>query len=354
MTALQKIHPAYEEDTDNQSANDRAVVVTLLGSNIPAAYLDEAEPSPLMETASRWWQRFLFSVRLALVLTLVGGYPLMMALSHKVDSRPVIYSDGVEWSSPETVTALTLIGREETGPGWAMDRAWWRPQAQLIALPAWQEGLTAGLSDYMLLTAQTAAPDSLAPDADLMAAGRLLAPVADAPAKPRMRAAAEALQRYDGRLARGLATAPTGKDGLGKELDLFIAWSASAEASLRNVPESNSGWPASRAHIEAIYKARGQAQAASQMLGATLAAEPSVTASREISEAKDAALMAWRQAANFSPLFVSSPGETAGLLSDHPATMAWYMSEARRTTQTLKDSLAKEANGPDLIAALTP
>ncbi|MEL7232671.1 MAG: hypothetical protein AAGJ85_09195, partial [Pseudomonadota bacterium] len=76
MTALQRVHPAYEEDSSLDAANDRDVVVTLLGSNLPAAYLDEAEPSPLMERASRWWQRLIFTLRLALVLALLGGYPL--------------------------------------------------------------------------------------------------------------------------------------------------------------------------------------------------------------------------------------------------------------------------------------
>lgn len=354
MTALQKIHPAYQEEPANEDSNDRAVIVTLLGANIPAAYLEDAEPSPLMETASRWWQRFLFTTRLALVLALVGGYPLMMMLSHKVDSSPIPYSADATWSSPETVTALTLIGREETGAGWAVDRAWWRPQTRLTALPAWQEGLMTGLSDYMLLTAQNVTPQSLAPDADLMAAGRLLAPAADSPAKPRMRAAAEALQRYDGRLSRDLATAPSGQAALIEELDLFIAWSQTAETQLRASSQSHDGWPASRADIEAVYKARGQAHVAAEMLNATLLADPTLTRSRDASMAKDTALVAWRRAANFSPLFVSSPGETKGILSDHPATMAWYIAEARTATETLKASLSETSEDSDLLAALAP
>ena len=208
MTALKNVHPAYEEASDLEAANDHAVVVTPLGAVLPAAYLEEAEPSPLMERASRWWQRLIFMLRLGLILALIGAYPLMSMLSHKVDSSPVLSSADAMWSSPETATALTLIGREETGPGWAMDRSWWHPQARLKALPAWQEGLTSALSDYMLLTAQSVTPDEFAPDADLMAAGRLLAPVSDSPAEARMRAAAQALQRYEGRLTRDLSAAP--------------------------------------------------------------------------------------------------------------------------------------------------
>ncbi|MEM7493923.1 MAG: hypothetical protein AAF296_11100, partial [Pseudomonadota bacterium] len=195
MTSLPTIHPAYQETDALEAANDRAVVVTLLGSSIPAAYLEEAEPSPLMETASRWWRRMIFAGRLALILMLLGGYPLMVALSHKIDSRPITTASEASWTSPEIATALTLIAREETQAGWAVDKAWWRPQSRLTSLPAWQEGLTSALSDYMLLAAHITSPDGYTPDPDLTAAGRLLAPVADVEAEPRMHAAVQALQR---------------------------------------------------------------------------------------------------------------------------------------------------------------
>ncbi|MEO1641910.1 MAG: hypothetical protein AAFR74_01135, partial [Pseudomonadota bacterium] len=353
--ALQKVHPAYEEDASLGLADDRDVVVTLLGSNLPAAYLDEAEPSLLMERASRWWQRLIFTLRFALVLALLGGYPLMMVLSHKVDSSPVPTPSEAVWNSPETAITLTLIGREETGAGWAMDQAWWHPQARLTALPAWQEGLTSALSDYILLTAQTVTPVDLAPDADLMAAGRLLAPVSDSPAEARMRAAAQALQRYDGRLSRSLAAAPVGIDAVQQELDLFIAWGIAAELDLRAASGSDDGWPASRADIETIYKARGQAHVAAELLNGSFIAEPTLTTSRDVAEAKENALIAWRKAANFNPLFVSSPGATEGFLSDHPATLAWYIAEAKEATIALKTALNAQAKStPELLANVTP
>ena len=355
MTSLPTLHPAYQETDMPDAANDRAVVVTLLGANIPAAYLEEAEPSPLMEAASRWWRRTLFAGRLALILMLLGGYPLMVALSHKIDSRPINNLSEASWSSPEIATALTLIAREETQAGWAVDKAWWRPQSRLAALPAWQEGLTSALSDYMLLTAQIATSNGAQPDADLMAAGRLLAPIPDLEAEPRMHAAVQALQRYDGRLSRSLAGLSNGDDALQKELSLFIAWADIAQHDLRLASESADGWPASRADIEAVYKARGQAHVAAELLQATFNADPSLTASRDISEGRRRAIQAWRKAANFSPLFVSSPGQTNGFLSDHPATMGWYMSEAKTATESLSAALSEQTKiEMNLIASLQP
>ncbi|MEM1086580.1 MAG: hypothetical protein AAGH90_02555 [Pseudomonadota bacterium] len=354
MTALQKVHPAYSDDAP-EAANDHALVPEFLGEVIPAAYLDEAEASPLMEVASRWWQRFIFTLKLAVILTLLGGYPLMVMMSHKVDSRPIAADLGLTWSSPETGVALTLVGREETGPGWVMDRSWWHPQARLTALPAWQEGLTSALSDYVLLMANTATPVDYAPDADLMAAGRLLAPVSDSPALARMHAAAQALQRYEGRLSRGLATAPTGIDAAQIELELYIAWAEAAEADLKLASDSRDGWPASRADIEIVYKARGQAHAAAELLNATFLAEPDLSILRDTSEAKDRAITAWRKAANFNPVFISSPGQTEGFLSDHPATLAWYIADARKATLALSTALkAQSETNIELVAEVTP
>ena len=47
-----------------------APVVTLLGTDLPEAYLDDAEPSPLMEKANQLWRRF---KRLMLLAIIVGA-----------------------------------------------------------------------------------------------------------------------------------------------------------------------------------------------------------------------------------------------------------------------------------------
>ncbi|MEM7494255.1 MAG: hypothetical protein AAF296_12810, partial [Pseudomonadota bacterium] len=207
----------------------------------------------------------------------------------------------------------------------------------------------------MLLAAHITSPDGYTPDPDLTAAGRLLAPVADVEAEPRMHAAVQALQRYDGRLSRSLAGSSNGVGALQQELSLFIAWADVAQRDLRLASESADGWPASRVDIEAVYKARGQAHVAAELLQATFDADPSLTASRDISEGRTRAIQAWRKAANFSPLFISSPGQTNGFLSDHPATMGWYISEAKTATEHLSAALTEQAKiEMNLIASLQP
>ncbi len=347
MSAAQKLPVAYEE----VPSEPRAPVITLIGSDLPAAYLDDAEPSPLMESASRLWRRITNSIKLAIVVLLVGGYPAAMVMSHQVDASPIVLSNMEPWASPEVGVALNILGRELTGPGWARDKPGWHPQSRLTALPAWQEGLITALSEHTLLSASIASGVDGSPDPDLIAAGRLLAPEANVEAVPRLNAAAQALQRYDGRLSRGLASAPAGIDSLQAELTLFTGWAEAAEARLRRSANSAEAWPASRADIETIYLARAHAHAANQLLTASLAREPDLIINRDAAEARDKALAAWKRAARFNPVFISSQTGTNRFLSDHPATMAFYMAEAASTTKALQDKLTVRSELPISVAA---
>lgn len=346
MEAAKKLPVAYED----AAPDPRKPVVTLIGSDLPAAYLDDAEPSPFMEGASRMWRRIMRTLKLAIVALLVGGYPTAMVMSHTVDSTPIELSNLDLWASPEIGTALTILGRELTGPGWADDRALWHPQARLTALPAWQDGLITALSEHTLMSAQIAGNSEGDADKDLLAAGRLLAPEVDVEAVPRLNAAAEALQRYDGRLSRGLAAAPAGVDSMLAELVLFSAWAENAKDELASRATLVEGWPASRADVEAIYSARAHAHVAGQLLAASLNREPDLIINRDSAEARDAALRAWDRAANFNPVFVSSQSGSNRFLSDHPAIMSFYMAEALSATQTLQAKLAAQAESSMSVA----
>ena len=346
MSAVHKLPVEYDESDDDS----RAAIVTLIGSNLPAAYLDEAEPSPLMERASRWWQGAIRALKLGIILALVGGYPAMMAANHKVDSSAVVLSQASPWTSFEAGTALTLMGRELTVTGWAADSPSWHPRARLTALPAWQEGVTASLSEFLLLSAEVAAGEVGERDSDLLAAGRLLAPVSDGEGTPRLNAAAEALQRYEGRLSRGLATAPAGTDAFRAEIDLFKGWMAASQDDLRQRADRAEAWPASRADIEAIYVARARAHTAAQLLNASVLSEPDLITSRDAAEARDDLQTALRRAATFNPVFISSQAGTGRLLSDHPATMAFYMSEISQAFIVFEAALANQAD-PEMAVA---
>ena len=245
---------------------------------------------------------------------------------------------------------MTLLGRELQVAGWASDRAWWHPQARLTALPAWQDGITGALSDFTLLDAEHAAREPGAPDTDLLAAARLLVPSQEAEATPRLNAAAEALQSYEGRLSRGLAAKPQGLGVLLDELALYKRWSTDSQMRLRSSVDRAEAWPASRADIEAIYMTRGYAQVASQLIMSSLIQEPDLAYTRAAAEARDRAIFAWRRAATFNPIMVSSQAGTGSVLADHPAAMMFYLSEINTSTTAFIDALQAQADETMAVA----
>ena len=349
MTAAEKLPVEYIEAHND----DGKPVVTLLGADISEAYLDDAEPSPMMEAIGRFWRRVIGTAKLGLVLALVGGYPAMTVLGHKVDSSAIVLSSAAPWYSNDTGTAMTLLGRELTVAGWAADRSWWHPQARLTALPAWQEGVTGALSEYALLASEQASREAGAPDSDLLAAARLLVPSQEAEAVPRLNAAAEALQSYEGRLSRGLAAQPKGMDVMVKELNLYKGWATESQARLRTHVDRAEAWPASRADIEAVYKTRAYAQVASQLIMSSLIQEPELVRTRAVAEARDRALFAWRRAATFNPMFVSSQAGTGSLLADHPAAMMYYLTEIETSTSDFIVALQAQAAETMAVAEAT-
>lgn len=340
MTAAEKLPVEYVD----LNTDEGKPVVTLIGADISEAYLDDAEPSPTMEALSRFWRRIVGIFKFGLVVVLVGGYPALIVSNHKVDSTAIVLSSAAPWYSNDIGTSMTLLGRELSVAGWAADRAWWHPQARLTALPAWQDGITGALSDYTLLASEHAAREPGAPDTDLLAAARLLVPSQEAEATPRLNAAAEALQSYEGRLSRGLAAQPNGMGVLLDELALYKRWAIDSQARLRSSADRAEAWPASREDVEALYTTRAYAQVASQLLMSSLIQEPELAETRTAQEARDQAIFAWRRAATFSPIMVSSQAGTGSILSDHPAAMMYYLSEIEATTTAFIDALQGQAD----------
>ena len=262
MKAAEKLPVEYIEANND----DGDPVVTLIGADISEAYLDDAEPSPTMAAIGRFWTRIIKTAKFGLVLALVGGYPAMIAMSHKVDSSAVVLSSATPWYSNDTGTAMTLLGRELTVAGWANDRSWWHPQAQL----------TKGLGGFL------------------------------------------------------------------DELNLYQRWSIEAQAELRSSADRAEGWPASRQDIQALYQSRARAQVASQLLMSSLIQEPELVRNRDAREARDRAIFAWRRAATFNPMIMSSQAGTGAFLSDHPAAMMYYLSEIDTATADFVDALEQQ------------
>lgn len=313
--------------------------VTLIGTNLPAQYLDEAEPSPLMHTASLWWRRTIRTMQVLAVLFLIGLYPALVISSHEINDDPIVLSAKTPWASPETGVAMTLIGREIEGPGWASDRSAWHPQARLTGLPAWQASISESLSQYAGLMALNAQTPGGSADPDLSAAARLLSPDPGLEQVPRLMAAAEALARYEGRLERELAVNTSTRENVIDELTLFATWADTSYKQLGERIGTRDGWPASNKDIEAFFEARARAQVASQLLGASLAAAPEIAVQPYVMDRLDRIEASWRRAATLDPLLVSSQSGDARLMADHLAMMAYHLRQASDATKALTSSL---------------
>lgn len=333
-------------------APDDGPAVTLLGTDLPESYLDEAEPSPWMLSASLWSRRLKRFIQLAAILLVLGFYPALIIGSHVINDDPVSLSSERPWTSPEAGTMITIIGREIEGPGWSADRPGWHPQARLTGLPAWQESLSTSMSEYARMMAENATNQRGSPDPDLSAAARLLSIDPQLPQTPRLSAAAEALARYEGRLERGLASRTGGLDGLLDKLALLASWSDWSTMELSDQIGTRDGWPASKADIRAFYTARARAQLASQLLTASLSAEPDLVVTDAVQDRIDRLDAAWRRAATLDPVFVSNQTGDAHIMADHLAMMAFYIGEAGAETRELGGALIMQerGGGTDLIA----
>ena len=85
----------------------------------------------------------------------------------------------------------------------------------------------------------------------------------------------------------------------------------------------------------------------------SLIQEPDLVYTRAAGEARDRAIFAWRRAANFNPLVISSQAGTGSFLSDHPAAMMFYLTEVNTATTEFIDALQAQADETMAVAEAT-
>ena len=329
-------------------------VVTRIGTDHLVTF-DYAEPSPIMLFFQRWWRRSILMLKVGTVVGAVLAYPVMTVMSHKIDDSDVVLSSTQAWSSPEAGVAINKIARELEGTGWAGDRASWHPQARLTAMPAWQKATADALAEHARLLA-VMSPVNGEPDADLTAAARLLHGMPGDDMRPRLTSAAEALNRFDTRSARGLATQPDRMELLKAESRLFAGWAETDLADLSaQINAETVEWPASRQDIIAFYGAKARAHVAREMLLASERADPRFSRMPDVQAAMTKATEAWGHAAHMKPLIVSNQPGDGMLMANHLAGMGFYLSEAKAATLELANAIeALPAEDVESVASLDP
>ena len=350
-TAAAKLPKAYEED----------VRVKARPAPIPEHFisLEHAEPSPLMESFQKGWQRIVGLFKVLLVLGLLGAYPAAVVLSSHVYDNPVTFPGNEAWSVPGVGVAVHKIGREQAGAGLVSDRPVWHPQSRLTALPAWQAATFAGLAEHVKILSEVAGTSD-GPDGELAAASRLLTAVPGEDMYPRLEAAAKALNLYDTEASRGLALRPSPEEILPHEMALFAGWAAEDVAALSDrINAEQDVWLASKEDIAAFYTAKARAHLAHELIVASKARAYGITGDTELAVLLARAESAWKRAADMKPVFVSNQSGSAALLPNHLASMAFYLVEAEAASSELALRLAPpppvvEAVGDVAQAGETP
>lgn len=335
-SAAAKLPKAYEED---HRAKPRP-------APIPPEHfisLENAQPSPIMIGFQKTWKGIVGLFRLGLILAVIGAYPAAVVVSSHIDDSPVVFPPNESWSVPGVGVAIHKVARELAGAGWASDRDSWHPQARLTALPAWQESTAAGLSEHVKLLSEVAATSD-GPDGDLAAASRLLMAVPGEDMRPRLTAAAEALNRFDTRASRGLALRPAPEETLPLEMALFATWAEADLAALSDrINAEQDAWPASREDIAAFYAAKARAHLAHELILASKARAYGLTGDSQVAARLARAEASWKRAAELKPVFVSNQDGSAALMPNHLASMAFYLYEAHEASAGLAAILAPPA-----------
>ena len=312
-------------------------VVTVIGRE-DGMNFDEARPSPVMLAASRVWRTCKTTMKVALVVGLVGFYPAMMWSAHEIDASQIDGGEIALWPAPEAGVAISLVAREVEGPGWTGDLAGWRPAAQLTAQPAWQEALMVAVADFAQLSAAITAGDGET-DPDLAAASRLLRPLDQEEMTPRLIAAAEALARYSGRVDHGLAGRLDTNAELAQAVGLFASWADESGRDVGALVGMPDGWPAGQNDVTAFYRARARAHVAGNMLRALAENNPDLEMSASLRAQWREVEMLWSRIAEQSPLMVSNQEGDGLILPNHLASMAWHLEQAEEATNRLAELL---------------
>lgn len=313
--------------------------------------LDYAEPSPVMLFFSRWWRRLKKAVVYSIFASIVLAYPAMVVASHKIDDSEIVLSSHQNWASPRIGVAINKIARELEGSGWVANAPDWHPKARLTAMPAWQQASVDAMSDHIALLAALAETDG-STNEDLLSASRLLRTLDDAEMRPRLTAAAQALNRFDGHVARNQAVLPNQKETIIAETRLIAGWAETSFVEIsRQIEAGASTWPASKNDIEVFYAAKAKAHLASELLKVSAAGEL-IPQSADINAEFDAALGYWTRASEMSPLFVSNGASDGLLLANNLESMAFYMQRAHASS--LKLSMLFEAEDLETSVAASP
>ena len=328
MSVLQLRRDMVVGDTSESVPADKALVtidapfplrtINVTPDSVDTIEVEDEAPRKTFGQHARGW------LRLIAALVVVGAYPTMVVMASNVgDHQLAGLVDRSQWTAPWAGGAAALMQRHTSDLGWASDAADWTPMARLTAKPALQHALAESLGDYITLMSQGAAAAGR-PDSDLSAAARL---VNINSTGVQMHAARDALVNFDRRERRRGAVDDATPAKLAAQLQLVDTWGARSQTDLAGISAMTRSGLIERSATEAVYKAKGRAQAAYVFIETMHWPEDAKSVA-----ARNAALAAWKAAAEFHPLLVLNGSPDGSVLGNHAASMGFLIAQARKAT----------------------
>ncbi len=280
--------------------------------------------------------RFWFNT--ALIVGAIGAYPAMVIASSDVGDRNVgTMINRADWTAPWAGGVAALMERHFNELGWAKDSPGWAPMARLTAKPAYQSAMAGALGDFIKLE-NAHATASGRPDTDLEAASRL---VSLASTGIQLQAARDALTNYDRRLRRRDVSMMSTPQQVKEQLGLVSAWAMTSQEELAASAKSVGGNPIDEEATRAVYNAKGRAIVAFTIIDSLQWPETPAAA-----KTREAALEAWKSAAQFHPLVVLNGDPDGSLFGNHATSMGFLIGQAQKATDEFLATIAVASPAP--------
>ena len=205
----------------------------------------------------RLWRRIIWGALSLLIVLAALSYPAAIVFGHKIPNKIPTDLPETVWADSRIGASIELIENELDQRGWVSARPGWHPQAYLTAMPAFQSGLTSVLSRFATLRAGLVTSAG-GRDEDLTLAASLIAQAVGASAEDQLRAATQAMRRFDGLKARSVLDDETQSILLEGEIRLYQQILEDCLEDLGRIARSDSRAPLDLSRTATYYRVKGR------------------------------------------------------------------------------------------------
>lgn len=337
VAEIDKPFPLRKIEPDAIEADEIEAEVTEVEAH---DYDDEPRRRPRERKHRSFFGHIRFWFNIAAAVVVVTAYPAMMVTGSDVgDGNVTSKLDRTRWTAPWAGGVSSLMEQHMNDLGWAKDAATWSPMARLTGKPAYQSAMAGSLGEFVKLSNTQLSGGGQ--DQDLTAAARLISQDATG---AQLRAARDALTSYDRRLKRRSAAIVSTQPQILEQLALIDTWAATYEVQVAKAAETRNG-PIDNDATRAVYAAKGAAVAAYTVLDTQHWPDAA-----KVSAQRSAALAAWKEAAEFHPMFVLNGSPDGSLFGNHAASMGFLLMKAQKATADLAQAVRDAQPAPPIIA----